>query len=126
MPTSAISTSPSRSPIRSASSPHSPRSAGGVVEAELRADERVEPLVLQRLRHEVDVAHVLVRDDGVRVDVGEERDLVADVVRERVVRAADDDVGMDTDPAQLVDGVLRRLRLQLAGSLDERTSVTWM
>ncbi len=36
------------------------------------------------------------------------------------MRAADDDVGMDADPAQLVDGVLRRLRLQLAGGLDER------
>ena len=32
----------------------------------------------------------------------------------------DDDVGMDTDAAQLVDRVLRRLRLQLAGGLDER------
>ena len=36
------------------------------------------------------------------------------------MRAADDDVGMDTDAAQLVDRVLRRLRLQLAGRLDER------
>src|SRR5262249_14915679 len=54
------------------------------------------------------------------VDVGEERDLLADVTGEGLVRAADDDVGMDTDPPQLVDRVLRRLRLQLAGRLDER------
>ena len=40
--------------------------------------------------------------------------------RELLVRAADDDVGVDTDAAQLVDRVLRRLRLQLAGRLDER------
>ncbi len=37
-----------------------------------------------------------------------------------VPRAADDDVRVDTDAAQLVDRVLRRLRLQLAGRLDER------
>ena len=36
------------------------------------------------------------------------------------MRAADDDVRVDTDAAQLVDRVLRRLRLQLAGRLDER------
>ncbi len=36
------------------------------------------------------------------------------------MRTADDDVGMDADAAQLVDRVLGRLRLQLAGRLDER------
>ena len=36
------------------------------------------------------------------------------------MRAADDDVRVDTDAAQLVDRVLSRLRLQLACSLDER------
>ncbi len=92
----------------------------GVAEAQLAADEIVEPLRLQRLGHEVDVVDVLVRDHGVLVDVGEEGDLVADVGRERIARAADDDVGVDTDAAQLVDGVLRRLRLQLAGRVDER------
>ena len=37
-----------------------------------------------------------------------------------VARAADDDVRMDTDATQLVHRVLRRLRLQLSGRLDER------
>ena len=92
----------------------------GEIEPELRADELVEPLALEHARHLVDVGNVGARDDGARIDVGEERDLVADVVRQLLVRAADDDVGMDTDAAQLVDGVLRRLRLQLAGRLDER------
>ena len=90
------------------------------VEPEPLADEPVEPLLLQHGRDEVDVGDVGARDDGARVDVGEERDLVADVARQLLVRAADDDVGMDTDAPQLVDGVLRRLRLQLAGRLDER------
>ena len=49
------------------------------VEPELRADELVEPLVLQLGRDEVDVGHVGVRDHRVDVDVGEEGDLLADV-----------------------------------------------
>ncbi len=47
-------------------------------------------------------------------DVGEQRDLLADLVADRVVGAQDDDVGLDADPAQLLDRVLRRLRLELA------------
>ena len=39
--------------------------------------------------------------------------------REIVPRAADDDVGMDTDAPQLVDRVLRGLRLQFACGIDE-------
>ena len=92
----------------------------GRVDAELAADELVEPLLLQVERHEVDVGHVGVRDHRVDVDVGEERDLLADVALQRLGRAADEDVGVDTDAAQLVDRVLRRLRLQLAGGVDER------
>ena len=90
------------------------------VEPEPLADELVEPFALEVLGHEVDVGHVGRADHGALVDVGEERDLLADVVGEGVARAADDDVRVDTDAAQLVDRVLRRLRLQLAGRLDER------
>ena len=87
----------------------------GRVDPELLADEPVEALLLHRLRHEVDVGDVDRGDHGLGVDVGEERDLVADVLGERLGRAADEDVGMDTDAAQLVDRVLGGLRLQLAG-----------
>ena len=93
---------------------------GRRVEPELLADEAVEPFLLQHAGNEIDVADVGARDDCAGIDVGEERDLVANVARELLVRAADDHVGMDTDAAQLVDRVLRRLRLQLAGRLDER------
>ncbi len=113
-------TVPSCAAIRSSSSSHSPRSAARRVEPELLADELVEALALQHLRYEVDVGHVGARDHRSRVDVGEERDLVADVLGHRLARAAHDHVGMDTDAPQLVDGVLRRLRLQLARRLDER------
>jgi hypothetical protein len=91
-----------------------------VAEPEALADERVEALVAEPDRDEIDVAHVLVHDDRLRVHVGEERDLLADVVRERLVRAAHHDVRVDTDAAELVHGVLRRLRLELPGRPDER------
>src|SRR5437868_1665457 len=52
-------------------------------QAELLADERVEALLLQRRGDEVEVWDVLVRDDGAGIDVGKERDLLADVGRER-------------------------------------------
>ena len=93
---------------------------GRRVEAEPLADELVEALALEELRDQVDVGHVGRADHGLGVDVGEQRDLLADVVGEHVARAADDDVRVDTDAAQLVDRVLGRLRLQLAGGLDER------
>ena len=120
MPTSAISTTSRRLCTRASSSSHSERSGSARSRPSFVADELVEPLALEHARHLVHVGDVGARDDRARVDVGEQRDLVADVARELLVRAADDDVGMDADAAQLVDGVLRRLRLQLAGRLDER------
>src|SRR3954447_6428725 len=129
-PTSAISTVPLRSPSRSTRRAPPPEPLDervplahvGLrrVEAELLADELVEPLVAERVRHEVHVGHVQRGDDRGGVDVGEQRDLVADVLAQRIGRAADEHVGMDADAAQLVDRVLRRLRLQLAGGGDER------
>src|SRR3984893_689981 len=88
--------------------------------AEPRADELVEPLGAEDVRHEVDVRDVRTCDHRLAIDVGEERDLLADVVAELLARARHDDVGVDPDAPQLVDGVLRRLRLQLAGGLDVR------
>src|SRR4029450_12928678 len=64
----------------------------GRVERELLADERVEPFALQHLGDEVHVRDVRAADDGVAIDVCEERDLLADVVGERLGRPAYDDV----------------------------------
>ena len=60
------------------------------------------------------------RDDGDRIDIAEQPDLAADARVDRPVGAADDEVGLDTDGAQLLDGVLRRLGLELAGCRDPR------
>ena len=50
-----------------------------------------------------------------RDDVAEEGDLVAQVVADRMVAAGDDDVRLDADAAQLLDGVLGGLGLELPG-----------
>jgi len=48
-------------------------------EPELLANEPVEALVPEHLRHEIHVVHVRARHDRAWIDVGEQRDLVADV-----------------------------------------------
>ena len=82
--------------------------------------DAVEPLGREHERHLVDARHVLRRDDGLFVDVAEERDLPLDVLIEEAVGPAEQDVGLDADRAQVADAVLRRLRLELAGRADER------
>jgi type II secretory pathway component PulM len=71
-------------------------------------------------RHFVDRRDVLRGDDRFFVDVAEERDLALDVGVEEAVGAAEQDVGLDADRAQVAHAVLRRLGLQLAGGADER------
>src|SRR5207253_10655414 len=75
---------------------------------------------LESRGNEIDVGHIRARNDRLLLDVGEEGDLLPDVDGQLLVRAADDDVGVDTDAAQLVDRMLGRLRLQLPRRLDER------
>ena len=104
--------------MRSHRSVQSERSKPVRLEAQAFDHELVQPLLAQPERHEVDVGRVLGHDHRALVQVGEERDLGAQLVGERARGAADDDVRRDTDAAQLVDRVLRRLRLQLARRLD--------
>jgi hypothetical protein len=56
---------------------------------------------------------------AVGADVAVEGELLAVVLADRAVGAADEHVGLDADLAQLGDGLLGGLRLQLAGGLDE-------
>ena len=90
------------------------------VEHELLADDRVEALGVQRRRNLVDRIGVGRRDDGLRGHVGEQRDLAPVAVLQRPVDAAQDDVGLNADLAQLLDRVLRRLGLHLARGGDVR------
>ena len=92
------------------------------VDAQHFAHHVVEAFVVEDQRQLVDRLDVLRGDDRVLVDVAEERDLAALILRDRPVAAAEQDVGLDADRPQLADAVLRRLRLQLAGRADERRS----
>ena len=85
-----------------------------VAEPELADDELAEARRLEHERDLVDRVGGLGRDDRLGRDVGEQRDLLADLVGDRVVGAQDDDVRLDADAAQLLDRVLGRLRLELA------------
>ena len=85
-----------------------------VAEAQLAHDELAEAGRLEQERDFVDGVGGLGRDDRLGRDVGEQRDLLADLVADRVVGAQDDDVGLDADAAQLLDRVLGGLGLELA------------
>ena len=69
----------------------------GRVKVEALEHEVVEALGAQRERHPVDVLLVLVGDDLVGVQVGEEGDLGPQLARQRLGRAADHDVRRDAD-----------------------------
>ena len=68
-------------------------------------------------RHLIDAPGVDGLDDMARLDVAETGDLAADLGGEALFGAADDDVGMDADGLQFLDGVLRGLGFQLLGRL---------
>ena len=80
----------------------------------------VEPLGAEVERDLVDRVDVARGDDRVDGQVGEEADLLPDVARQRALRAAHQQVGLDADPAQLLDRVLGGLGLQLPRVAQER------
>ena len=118
MPTRAIRTLPSAASARRTIASHSARSGRGASIAEVVEHEVVDALGAEDERHLVDVVDVVGRDHRVDGKAGEERDLLADLAVQAALGAADQGVGLDPDPAQLVDRVLGRLRLQLARVAD--------
>ena len=79
------------------------------------ADDVVDALGMQHARHLVDAVGVVTADDGVFLDVAEERDLALFILRQLAVHAADQDVRLDADFTQFLDRMLGRLGLDLAG-----------
>ena len=76
---------------------------------------------LERERQLVDRGlHIHLLDDGLHGHVAKHAELLAHLGRERVIAAADEEVRLDADLTQLRDGLLRRLRLQFARSLQVR------
>ena len=81
--------------------------------------QRVHFFVREHDRHFVDRSHVFGGDDGLFLDVAEERDLPLDVFREEAVGAAEQNIGLNSDAEQFFHGVLRRLGLQFLRGGDE-------
>ena len=88
------------------------------LQVEVLEDEVVDALLVEGERHLVDVVDVTGRDDRLRRKAREQRDLLAYLRRQRAFGAAHQHVRGDPDAPQLVDGVLRRLGLQLARVAD--------
>ena len=92
---------------------------GRVVDAEVVQHLRVQPLPVVVQRHGVDAGAVPRLDHRTRPHVAEQRDLALLALRNRLLAAAQQDVGLDAYGAQLAHAVLRGLGLHLAGGLDE-------
>ena len=90
----------------------------GRVDGKLAAHNVGEVVLLQHDGRLIEAGHGQVLDHAVGLDVAEQRNLIADVLIDGLVRAGDDDVGEYAHGAQLLDGVLGGLGLVLAGGLD--------
>src|SRR6266571_2956622 len=88
-------------------------------DAELVADDFIQHLLVQHPWNPVDRVRVPDRDDGIGLNVGKQRDLLLFVLRDGPVGAAQERIGLDADPAQLLHRVLSRLGLDFACALDE-------
>ena len=73
---------------------------------------------MEHARHTVDAGRIAQRDDGPLLDVGEERDLALRAGVHLMLGAAQQNVRLQADGTHLLNGVLGRLGLHLAGSGD--------
>ena len=90
------------------------------VDAEGGEHLRIQPFLVVGHRHVVDVADVERLDDRDLAHVAEQRQLAPLLLGDGAVGAHQQDVGRDADRAQLLDRMLGRLGLQLAGRRDVR------
>ncbi len=84
------------------------------------ADDLVEHLIVQHLRHFKDRINVRHRNDGTLLDVRKERNLFLFVFWNWAIRATEQHIWEYPDFAQFLHAVLRRLGLQLASTGDVR------
>ena len=88
------------------------------LEMEQAHDQLVQPFLPEHDRHFIDRIDVLGRDDRVFFDVTEHGDLALEFRRKIPIGPAEENMRLDTDFPQLVDGMLRRFGLQLPGRSD--------
>src|SRR5437870_8988226 len=85
---------------------------------ELVEEDLVQPLARKGELHLVDVLDIERVDHRLLFHIAEERDLFLHLLRNRPLAAAEENVRLNADLAQLLDRVLRRLGLQLLARLD--------
>ena len=90
------------------------------IEMELTHHQLVELLGMEQTRDAVDVVGVDGGDDRLLRHIGEERNLAPLLVRQQLLGATQQDIGLDADGAQFLDRVLGRLGLDLTGGADVR------
>jgi len=98
-----------------------PRAEIGLLRLEVQAPAHllVEPLLVQLDRDLVDRHDVRALDHAAEVHVAELGDLALQVLGQRALRAADQDIRLDSDLHQLAHGVLGGFGLELGGRRDE-------
>src|SRR5258706_15865415 len=89
-------------------------------DAELVADDFIEHLLVQHPGDPVDRVRIPDGDDGIGLNVRKQRDFFLFVLGNGPIGTAQECIGLDADPAQLLHRVLRGLGLDLARALDER------
>src|SRR6266853_2458766 len=89
-------------------------------DAELVADDFIQHLLVQHPGNPVDRVRVPDGDDGIGLNVCKQGDLFLFVLGDGPVGAAQERIGLDADPTQLLHRVLRGLGLDLARTFDER------
>ena len=79
----------------------------------------VHPFVMKKQRDFINALYVLGRDDRILVDIAEKGDFALDLRGQHLFRAADQDIRLNSDFAQLHDAMLSGFGLQLFGGLDK-------
>ena len=83
-----------------------------IVHVELGKHDPVQPLLLHHKGNLVDAGGCAVLDDGIRVHVAEQGNLLLHLLGNGLLRAADEDVRLNADGPELLDAVLGRLCLE--------------
>ena len=76
---------------------------GRQIEPQLFRDDLIQALLVHHGRDLVQVVGIVGRNNGVGRHVRKQRDLLALLLGQRILRAAHEDVGLNTDRAQLLD-----------------------
>ena len=80
----------------------------------------VKALVEERARNLVDTRGILAREDVIELDIAEHRDLLAQLGADLVIAPEHEEVRLDAERLELLDRMLRGLRLELVCGSDVR------